>query len=63
MLSMFIVGLCVCQDYNWWWRSFIISGGSALYMFLYSVFYFMTKVSLFRTLSALSPLTVLPLSE
>lgn len=34
------------QDYRWWWRSFIISGGSAAYVFLYSIFYFFTKLSI-----------------
>ena len=33
------------QDYHWWWRSFIVSGGSAVYVFFYSIFYFHTKVS------------------
>lgn len=33
------------QDYHWWWRSFIVSGGSAVYVFAYSIFYFVTKVS------------------
>merc|ERR1719424_2152613 len=28
------------EDYHWWWRSFFTSGSSALYMFLYSAFYF-----------------------
>lgn len=34
------------QDYRWWWRSFIISGGSAFYILLYSIFYFFTKLSI-----------------
>ncbi len=34
----------VFQDYHWWWRSYIISGGSAVYVSAYSVFYFVTKV-------------------
>ena len=36
------------QDYHWWWRSFVISGGSAVYVFIYSIFYFITKVITFH---------------
>ena len=32
------------QDYHWWWRSFLVSGGCAIYVFLYSVFYYLTKL-------------------
>ncbi|KAK3892888.1 hypothetical protein Pcinc_003289 [Petrolisthes cinctipes] len=32
--------------YNWWWRSVVTSGGSALYVFLYSVFYLYTKLEI-----------------
>eukprot|EP00756_Hemistasia_phaeocysticola_P012624 Hpha_TRINITY_DN15219_c1_g3::TRINITY_DN15219_c1_g3_i2::g.65411::m.65411/K17086/TM9SF2_4; transmembrane 9 superfamily member 2/4 len=31
--------LCA-EDYHWWWRSFLTSGSSGLYVFLYSIFYF-----------------------
>jgi transmembrane 9 superfamily protein 2/4 len=34
------VPYCRCQDYHWWWRSFLTSGSSALYLFLYSILYF-----------------------
>eukprot|EP01098_Paradermamoeba_levis_P002333 TRINITY_DN1273_c0_g1_i1.p1 TRINITY_DN1273_c0_g1~~TRINITY_DN1273_c0_g1_i1.p1 ORF type:complete len:624 (+),score=162.27 TRINITY_DN1273_c0_g1_i1:757-2628(+) len=34
------------EDYHWWWRSFLTSGASAFYMFLYSVFYFFTKLQI-----------------
>ena len=33
------------EDYNWWWRSALNSGSSALYLFAYSAYYFFTKVS------------------
>lgn len=36
----------IFQDYHWWWRSFIVSGGSAVYVFAYSVFYFVTKLEI-----------------
>ena len=31
--------LCA-EDYRWWWRSFLTSGSTALYVFLYSAVYF-----------------------
>ena len=35
--------LCA-EDYHWWWRSFIASGGCAIYVFIYSIFYYITEV-------------------
>uniref|UniRef100_A0A131Z0K3 Transmembrane 9 superfamily member n=1 Tax=Rhipicephalus appendiculatus TaxID=34631 RepID=A0A131Z0K3_RHIAP len=32
--------LCT-EDYQWWWRSFLTSGSSALYLFVYCIHYFM----------------------
>ena len=34
------------QDYHWWWRSFVVSGGSAVYVFLYAIFYYATKLDI-----------------
>lgn len=34
----------VSQDYRWWWRTFLVSGGSAFYVLIYAVFYFANKV-------------------
>ncbi|XP_075151295.1 transmembrane 9 superfamily protein member 4 [Haematobia irritans] len=34
------------EDYRWWWRSFIVSGGSAVYVLFYSIFYFFTKLEI-----------------
>ena len=46
-ISIVMVYFQLCaEDYHWWWRSFFVSGGSAFYVFLYSAFYFYTKVSL-----------------
>ncbi len=36
------------QDYHWWWRSFLIPGSSALYLFLYSILYFFTKLQIVK---------------
>jgi hypothetical protein len=41
------------EDYRWWWRSFFTSGSSALYMFLYSAFYFATKLEITKLVSTL----------
>eukprot|EP00252_Welwitschia_mirabilis_P005187 TRINITY_DN1567_c0_g1_i1.p1 TRINITY_DN1567_c0_g1~~TRINITY_DN1567_c0_g1_i1.p1 ORF type:complete len:644 (+),score=75.82 TRINITY_DN1567_c0_g1_i1:60-1991(+) len=34
------------EDYHWWWRSYLTSGSSALYLFLYATFYFFTKLEI-----------------
>lgn len=44
--------LCA-EDYNWWWKSFFTSGSSAFYFFLYSVFYFATKLRITKFVSIL----------
>jgi len=37
--------LCA-EDYHWWWRSFLTSGFTAFYLFVYCVHYFMTKLDI-----------------
>lgn len=37
--------LCA-EDYHWWWRSFVASGGCAIYVFFYSIFYFITELEI-----------------
>ncbi|CAL8119027.1 unnamed protein product [Orchesella dallaii] len=34
------------EDYRWWWRSFMTSGFTAFYLFLYCVHYFFTKLNI-----------------
>ena len=34
--------LCA-EDYHWWWRSFFVSGSCAVYVFLYSCYFFATQ--------------------
>ncbi|KAJ7548113.1 hypothetical protein O6H91_08G118100 [Diphasiastrum complanatum] len=34
------------EDYHWWWRAYLTSGSSALYLFLYATFYFFTKLEI-----------------
>lgn len=46
-ISIVMVYFQLCaEDYHWWWRSFIVSGGSAVYVFAYAVFYFITKLEI-----------------
>jgi transmembrane 9 superfamily member 2/4 len=44
--------LCA-EDYRWWWRAFLTSGSSAVYMFMYSLFYFYTKLDITKLVPAL----------
>lgn len=41
----------IAEDYRWWWRSVFTSGSSALYVFLYSIFYFATRLAITRAVS------------
>lgn len=37
--------LCA-EDYRWWWRSFLTSGSAAVYLFMYSILYYYTKLNI-----------------
>jgi transmembrane 9 superfamily protein 2/4 len=41
------------EDYHWWWRSLLTSGASAFYLFLYSTFYFATRLDITSFVSTL----------
>jgi len=41
------------EDYHWWWRSYLTAGSSALYLFLYSILYFFTKLEITHFVSGL----------
>jgi transmembrane 9 superfamily protein 2/4 len=41
------------EDYQWWWRAYLTSGSSALYLFLYAAFYFFTKLEITKVVSGL----------
>eukprot|EP01086_Lenisia_limosa_P017925 TRINITY_DN942_c0_g1_i1.p1 TRINITY_DN942_c0_g1~~TRINITY_DN942_c0_g1_i1.p1 ORF type:complete len:635 (+),score=143.10 TRINITY_DN942_c0_g1_i1:114-2018(+) len=43
--------LCA-EDYRWWWRSFLSSGSSGIYMFLYSIVYYNTNLEVTDTSAA-----------
>jgi len=32
------------EDWRWWWKSYLTSGASAFYMFLYAIFYYTTRL-------------------
>mmetsp|Transcript_19970 Transcript_19970/g.33439 ORF Transcript_19970/g.33439 Transcript_19970/m.33439 type:complete len:637 (+) Transcript_19970:152-2062(+) len=34
------------EDYQWWWRSYLSAGSSGAYLFLYSLWYFMSKLNI-----------------
>lgn len=34
------------EDYRWWWRSFLSAGSAGGYLFLYSVWYYASKLSI-----------------
>lgn len=35
-----------CEDYNWWWKSFIAPGTSGIFLFLYSIYYCYSKLKI-----------------
>ncbi|KAJ1521153.1 hypothetical protein ONE63_002848 [Megalurothrips usitatus] len=37
--------LCA-EDYHWWWRSFLTSGFTSFYLFIYCIHYFETKLNI-----------------
>ncbi|XP_025316676.3 transmembrane 9 superfamily member 2-like [Canis lupus dingo] len=37
--------LCA-EDYHWWWRAFFTSSFTAVYLFMYAVHYFLTKLQI-----------------
>merc|ERR1711920_532123 len=39
------------EDYNWWWRSFLSSGSSAMYVFLSSILYFSSRLNIVKPVS------------
>ncbi|CAI5717095.1 unnamed protein product [Hyaloperonospora brassicae] len=44
--------LCA-EDYNWWWRSFFVSGACGGYVFLYSTYYFWTRLDVANVIGAM----------
>ena len=45
-ISIVLVYFQLCaENYNWWWRSALVPGASGVYLFLYSMFFFETRLS------------------
>ncbi|KAI1301882.1 Transmembrane 9 superfamily member 2 [Halotydeus destructor] len=44
--------LCA-EDYHWWWRSFMTSGFTAFYLFVYCIHYFLTKLTISGVVSTI----------
>ena len=34
------------EDYRWWWRSYLSAGSSGIYLFVYSIWYFVSKLDI-----------------
>lgn len=45
--------VCFFQDYHWWWRSFLTSSFTAVYLFIYAVHYFFSKLQITGTASTI----------
>ncbi|XP_073710318.1 transmembrane 9 superfamily protein member 5 isoform X1 [Misgurnus anguillicaudatus] len=41
------------EDYHWWWRSFLTSGFTAAYLFIYAVHYFFSKLQIIEAASTI----------
>merc|ERR1719217_366951 len=41
------------EDYHWWWRSFFASASSAVYVFLYSILYFSSRLQIDKPVSTM----------
>ena len=41
------------EDYHWWWRAYLTPGSSALYLYLYSIVYFFSKLQMVKFVSGL----------
>jgi len=42
VVTMYIQ-LC-CENFNWWWSSFFVGGGSAVWVFLYCIWYYFNNL-------------------
>jgi transmembrane 9 superfamily protein 2/4 len=41
------------EDYEWWWRACLNSGSSALYVFMYSAWYFFANLEISRAIPSI----------
>nr|CEL76039.1 TPA: endomembrane domain70-containing protein [Toxoplasma gondii VEG] len=49
----FVYFQLVCEDYLWWWRSFLCSASSGFYVLLYAVYYYHSRLKLTHATGAL----------
>ncbi|KAJ8370745.1 hypothetical protein SKAU_G00107730 [Synaphobranchus kaupii] len=53
-ISIVMVYFQLCaEDYRWWWRTFLVSGGSAYYVLVYAIFYFVNKLDIVEFIPSL----------
>ena len=53
-ISIVLVYFQLCsEDYNWWWRSLLTSGSSGIYLFVYGIFYYYSKLNIMGFTSGL----------
>ncbi|PKU31327.1 transmembrane 9 superfamily member 4 [Limosa lapponica baueri] len=53
-ISIVMVYFQLCaEDYRWWWRTFLVSGGSAFYVLIYAIFYFVNKLDIVEFIPSL----------
>uniref|UniRef100_A0A4X2L0M8 Transmembrane 9 superfamily member n=1 Tax=Vombatus ursinus TaxID=29139 RepID=A0A4X2L0M8_VOMUR len=53
-ISIVMVYFQLCaEDYRWWWRNFLVSGGSAFYVLIYAIFYFVNKLDIVEFIPSL----------
>lgn len=47
LISIVMIYFQLCaEDYHWWWKSFLMSGSCSIYVFLYAIFYYITKLNI-----------------
>ena len=48
-VSILMTYIVLCrEDYRWWWVSFAVAASSGIYLFGYTVFYFVTEMTVTR---------------
>ncbi|XP_041714063.1 transmembrane 9 superfamily member 4-like [Coregonus clupeaformis] len=53
-ISIVMVYFQLCaEDYRWWWRAFLVSGGSAFYVLVYAIFNFVNKLDIVKFIPSL----------
>lgn len=53
-ISIVLVYFQLCsENYKWWWSSMLVPGSSGAYLFLYSIYYFFTRLHMSDSTSML----------